>query len=122
MAAGDQVATPLANWWQRFNDPVLTDLVTQALQANTDVKAAQAALLQRAQRDLQAAGLVPTVGISASAQRSVAARTPAAASGRFRRQLGARCLRRSAQCRAGQRGRRPGRPDQPGRHPGVAVG
>ena len=72
MAAGDQVATPLANWWQRFNDPVLTDLVTQALQANTDVKAAQAALLQaRAQRDLQAAGLVPTVGVSASAQRSV---------------------------------------------------
>ena len=63
--------TDLALWWQRFDDPALPALVTQALQANTDVKSAQAALLQaRAQTDVQRAGLGPTLGASASAQRS----------------------------------------------------
>lgn len=69
--AGGANATALAGWWQRFNDPTLTGLVTQALQANTSVKTAQAALLQaRAQRDVQTAGMGPSVGASASAQRS----------------------------------------------------
>lgn len=69
--AGGASATPLAQWWQRFNDPTLTGLVTQALQANTSVKSAQAALRQaRAQRDAQAAANGPSIGASASAQRS----------------------------------------------------
>ncbi len=67
-------ATPgasLALWWQRFNDPQLTAFVTQALLANTDVRTAQAALAQaRALRDVRAASLGPTIGGSASAQRS----------------------------------------------------
>lgn len=68
--AGPQ-ADSLAQWWQRFNDPTLTDLVTQALRANTSVQGAQAALRQaRAQRDAQAAANGPSVGITASAQRS----------------------------------------------------
>lgn len=63
--------TPLAQWWQRFDDPILTGLVTQALQANTSVQAAQAALRQaRAQRDAQAAANGPSIGASASLQRS----------------------------------------------------
>ena len=70
-AQGGQSATALANWWQRFNDPMLSSLVTQALQANTSVQSAQAALLQaRAQRDVQAANTGPSLGASASAQRS----------------------------------------------------
>ncbi|HET7865008.1 MAG TPA: efflux transporter outer membrane subunit [Burkholderiaceae bacterium] len=65
-------AGALGQWWLRFGDPQLADLVTQALQANTSVKSAQAALRQaRAQRDASAAGLKPVVGSSASAQRSV---------------------------------------------------
>ena len=61
----------LAQWWSRFNDPLLARLVTQALQANTSVKSAQAALLQaRALRDVSAAALWPAIGSSASAQRS----------------------------------------------------
>ena len=69
--AGGAGATALAGWWQRFNDPTLSALVTQALQANTSVKTAQAALLQaRAQRDVQAANAGPSIGASASAQRS----------------------------------------------------
>ena len=64
-------ASSLAQWWLRFDDPLLARLVAQALQANTDVKSAQAALRQaRALRDVSAAALLPAVGSSASAQRS----------------------------------------------------
>lgn len=64
-------ATSLAQWWQHLGDAQLTALVEQALAANTSVRTAQAALQQaRAQVDVQAAGLAPQVGASASAQRS----------------------------------------------------
>jgi len=70
-AAPGATATSLAQWWQRLGDPQLTALVEQALTANTSVRTAQAALRQaRAQVDVQAAGLSPQVGASASAQRS----------------------------------------------------
>lgn len=71
-------ASSLAGWWQRFNDPLLSQLVTQALQANTTVRSAQAALAQaRALRDVASANLGPTVGASASAQRSKSGDNPA---------------------------------------------
>ena len=61
----------LAQWWERFGDPQLSSLVVQALQANPTVRSAQAALQQaRAQTEVQGAGLLPSVGTSASAQRS----------------------------------------------------
>lgn len=61
----------LAQWWIRFSDPLLTSLVTQAMQANTSVKSAEAALRQaRALRDVSAAALRPALDSSASAQRS----------------------------------------------------
>ncbi len=64
-------ATSLAQWWQRFNDPLLGSLVTQALQANTTVRSAQAALQQaRALRDVSSANLVPKLSAAGSAQRS----------------------------------------------------
>ena len=60
----------LNDWWQQFNDPLLTMLITQALQANTTVRSAQAALQQaRALRDIGAAGLSPSLSASGSAQR-----------------------------------------------------
>jgi len=63
-------ANTLVQWWHRFNDPLLSSLVTQALQANTSIRTAQAALQQsRALRDVQAAGLLPAVNASGSAQR-----------------------------------------------------
>ncbi len=71
-------ATSLADWWLRFNDPLLSSLVTQALQANTTVRSAQAALAQaRALRDVASANMGPTVGASASAQRSKSGDNPA---------------------------------------------
>ncbi|HEX5806924.1 MAG TPA: TolC family protein, partial [Macromonas sp.] len=49
-------ATALSGWWRAFNDPQLTGLIDQALQANTSVRGAQAALQQaRALRDVAAA-------------------------------------------------------------------
>lgn len=71
VASAAAAPTALGAWWQRFNDPLMTELITQALQANTSVQSAQAALLQaRALRDVQQAGLGPRVGASGSAQRS----------------------------------------------------
>lgn len=61
----------LASWWQGFNDPQLSALITQALQANTGLRSAQAALLQaRALRDVKTAALGPKLGASGSVQRS----------------------------------------------------
>ena len=63
-------ASSLAQWWARFDDPQLSQLVARAMQTNTEVGTAQAALRQaRALRDLAAAGLRPTLGSSASASR-----------------------------------------------------
>ncbi len=64
-------ASSLAQWWTRLGDPLLTGLVDRALLANTSVTSAQAALRQaRALREVSAAGLLPAVAGSASAQRS----------------------------------------------------
>jgi len=64
-------ATSLVEWWSRFDDPLLARLVAQALQSNTSVTGAQAALRQaRALRDVAAAALWPAIGSSASVQRS----------------------------------------------------
>jgi len=61
----------LLHWWQRFDDPLLSRLVSQALEANTTVTGAQAAVRQaRALRDVTAAGLLPSLDGSASVQRS----------------------------------------------------
>jgi NodT family efflux transporter outer membrane factor (OMF) lipoprotein len=65
-------ATPLAQWWLRFSDATLTDLVDQSLSANTDIRFSRAAVQQAlAARDLAASARAPTLGVSASAQRSV---------------------------------------------------
>jgi NodT family efflux transporter outer membrane factor (OMF) lipoprotein len=70
-ATSAQGATSLAEWWSRFDDPVLSGLVREALLANMTVTGAQAALRQaRALRDVAAAALYPSLAGSASAQRN----------------------------------------------------
>ncbi len=70
-AVAGQSPTALAQWWQRFNDPQLSALILQALQSNTDVRSAQAALRQaRAQRDASHAALLPNLGASVAGQRN----------------------------------------------------
>lgn len=52
----------MTRWWDNFNDPLLARLESQALQANTTVQIAQAALRRaRAMRDVAAGGLLPSV-------------------------------------------------------------
>jgi outer membrane protein, multidrug efflux system len=69
----------LAAWWRRFGDSTLDTLMADALAANTDIAQAQATLRQtRALADVQAAQLLPALGVSASAQRSKSGSPPAA--------------------------------------------
>lgn len=61
----------LARWWRNFDDPEIGVLVERALLSNTSLRAAREALAQaRAVREVQAAGLLPSLGGSASAQRA----------------------------------------------------
>ncbi len=70
-ARAGESATDLSAWWQRFDDPALAALITKALEANTSVQGAQAALRQsRALAEVARAGLGPSVSVSGSAQRS----------------------------------------------------
>lgn len=65
--------TPTASWWQGFDDPLLAKLVDDAMQANTRIRTAQAALRQAiGLRDVAAAALRPVLGGSASASRGTA--------------------------------------------------
>ena len=66
-----QPADDLAQWWQQLGDAQLTGLIGEALQAHTSMRGARAAVqAARAQRDIQAAGLLPSLDASGSAQRS----------------------------------------------------
>jgi NodT family efflux transporter outer membrane factor (OMF) lipoprotein len=63
----------LSEWWGVLNDPKLTQLVTDALKANLDLRTAVSALRQaRAARDVTAAAFWPTVNATGSYTRSKA--------------------------------------------------
>jgi multidrug efflux system outer membrane protein len=63
------VPTALSQWWLRFDDALLSDLIGQALLTNTSVAGAQASLRQaRALADASGAARLPAVVASASAQ------------------------------------------------------
>lgn len=69
-AAGFPTAAPtrdLSRWWQRFNDPTLSSLISQALRENPDLASASARIREaRARRTAEKASLFPTLGGSAS--------------------------------------------------------
>jgi NodT family efflux transporter outer membrane factor (OMF) lipoprotein len=61
----------LAHWWQTLNDPVLTQLITQAGAGNRDLAVAQANIrAARASRGIAAAVFYPTLDAKASASRN----------------------------------------------------
>lgn len=70
-SAGSEAAAVEAAWWQRFNDPVLNELVDQAVGGNFDLKAA-VARVEEAEAALREAGaaLTPSVDLSADSSRS----------------------------------------------------
>jgi NodT family efflux transporter outer membrane factor (OMF) lipoprotein len=64
-------AVELAQWWTRFRDPKLTELVNAALRTNLDVRLAEALLREaRATRGKDAGGLWPSLSVSGSATRT----------------------------------------------------
>jgi multidrug efflux system outer membrane protein len=64
-------ATIQPGWWSGFGDPVLDQLVQQALAHNTDLRAAAARVAEaRALADVQQAATLATLEFSASGQRS----------------------------------------------------
>lgn len=61
----------LSQWWQGLNDPLLSELVAEALQASPDLRTAQARLREaRARRSVAAAVRFPDVTAAGSARRS----------------------------------------------------
>lgn len=69
--AGQAAPADLSHWWERFDDPLLTRLIADASAGNLDLAIASARLVQARESLVQArAGLVPTVGASASAGRT----------------------------------------------------
>ena len=65
------MAQDLSRWWQQFHDPLLSELITQSLQASPDLRSAQAKLREaRARRGLAGANQFPTVTASVSENHS----------------------------------------------------
>jgi len=61
----------LQQWWQSLNDPLLTELVEEALQASPDLRSAQVRLREaRARRTVAASARFPTVTAAGTATRS----------------------------------------------------
>jgi len=61
----------LSQWWQRLEDPLLSELVAEALRANPDLRSARARLREaRARRGVAVSGLYPSVGASATTSRN----------------------------------------------------
>ncbi len=60
----------LTRWWRQFNDPILNELVEEAVKANLDLKIAETSLRQaRALRGIALGALWPSVAASVSYQR-----------------------------------------------------
>jgi NodT family efflux transporter outer membrane factor (OMF) lipoprotein len=61
----------LSQWWRRLHDPLLSELIDEALLASPDLRSAQARLREaRARRMVAAAGRYPSVTASGAASRS----------------------------------------------------
>ena len=61
----------LSQWWQTLNDPLLTELMDEALQANLDLRSAQARLREaRSRRTATASFKYPDVNASINANRN----------------------------------------------------
>ena len=71
-------ADALQEWWQRFNDPVLTALIEKALQDSPDRRAARARILEaRGLKRTARSSLFPEVNVSASTGREETAQSTA---------------------------------------------
>ncbi|MBC3209410.1 efflux transporter outer membrane subunit [Pseudomonas sp. SWRI111] len=71
MAGSEATPSSLVAWWESFNDPVLTHLITQALAQNLDLAQASARVTQaRAGLGTANAALLPSAAVSGQAARA----------------------------------------------------
>ncbi|WP_047238769.1 TolC family protein, partial [Chromobacterium subtsugae] len=67
--AGAQAPALDADWWQRFDDPALNQLIEEAVKSNLDLQAAAARVEQAAaQAGIARAALLPSLGANAGYQ------------------------------------------------------
>ena len=67
----DATKTANTRWWRQFNDPVLDELIDQALRENKDVRIAAARVEEFAARvDITRSGLFPQVGYDGDVSRN----------------------------------------------------
>lgn len=67
--AAPRDAAALATWWRQFNDPVLDELISGALQSSPDIRTVLAKIDEaRARHGVQRANLLPSLTASASGQ------------------------------------------------------
>jgi len=60
----------IRQWWKRFNDPVLDDLISQALCASPDIKSALSRICEaRGNRNVQIASMLPSISGNTSDRR-----------------------------------------------------
>ena len=120
-AAAESEAAPEVAWWERYADPVLSDLIHRAARENRDVKiAAERVRAARAGETISRSSLLPNFGargLRASTTIRMARPTVGERLGRARRVLGDRCRRRASRRRVRRdlrqdrnRRRRAGRP------------
>ena len=70
--SSEPVTAEIATFWRGFNDAELTALIERALQANGDVRIAQARLQEsRALRTEVDAATLPSIGVEANARRAI---------------------------------------------------
>lgn len=70
-ATNSDAVGDVSQWWRQLDDPLLSQLVDEALRASPDLRSAQARLREaRARRTVAASYLYPTLGASVSASRS----------------------------------------------------
>lgn len=71
-----EIATPPLDWWRGFRSRELTDIIEQTREANLDIAAAVARIVQAdAQARITGAALLPAVDLDGSAARSRASQT-----------------------------------------------
>jgi multidrug efflux system outer membrane protein len=77
-ASGEAPKTDLAQWWRSFNDPLLNELIAQALSSNLDEKIALSRIHEeRAYLLISQSGLFPTLNLGGSYTRQrYSANTP----------------------------------------------
>ena len=78
-----EAAVPALDWWRRFRSKELTEVIEEARQANLDIAAAVARIVQAdAQARVAGAPLLPSIGLNGNAARAQQSKTTGLGNGK----------------------------------------